>query len=133
MKRTSPDFRNFRKMNDYTLEVSETEVRPYDEIRTIVAIKHYATITRTFNFMARQVTTVHRDLVFQSRGETAGGSAAISTQATIRNFRDLESQAEVSLMRDKLVSMGGHPPELEVRRGKRKKQDKKARSPKMHR
>ena len=54
-----------------------------------------------------------KDYIFQARGGAESGSAvSVSTQIIIQNFSDIESPAELEFMRQKLLEMGGTPPEL---------------------
>lgn len=107
------------KENDYTLSVErrrESKLSQTDYPLTAVS-----SITRTFNFLAQQVTTVTRDLVYQAGGYKYGGSSAVSATTTVQNFDDVQSQGEIAVMHAKLKSLGGNPPALEelVKQGPR--------------
>jgi len=83
----------YSKLNDYTLSVVTDFVRQAEadpELR------------RIFNFKARQVTTIYSMWY---------GHAVTSNMETQR-FSDLDSLEEVAGMREKLIRLGGHPPEL---------------------
>jgi hypothetical protein len=101
----------FIRLNDYTLlqqiDAPDEKISIYGEIciRT--------RITRTFNFLAAQMTTVTRDLTYEGRGREAGGSSSVSTQAIIQNFSDIQSDGEIRLMHEKLKALKGSPPPLE--------------------
>lgn len=98
--------------NDYTLSaVRETETMRKSE-NTEDRIVYVSSLTRTFNFMSAQVTTIKCDRMCQSRGTESGGSAAVSTQMVIENFNDIQLTAEIELMHEKLVEMGGKPPAI---------------------
>lgn len=110
----------FTKVNDYTLQ--QTLAEPVTEIRAYDTFQVYSRLTRTFNFLAAQVITTTRDMTFQSRGSSAGGSSSVSTQTTVQNFSDIQSDAEIRFMHKKLVSLQGHPPAIDdVLRGLGKK------------
>jgi len=101
------------KINDYTLR--QTFVAPdetlsgYSQQLTI-----QSRITRIFNFMAGQITTVTRDLTYEPRGGESGGSSSVSTQTVIENFGDVQSDAEIRFMHEKLkTELKGNPPPLE--------------------
>ncbi|MDY0008425.1 MAG: hypothetical protein RBS08_01840 [Bdellovibrionales bacterium] len=101
------------KINDYTiaqqLDAPHENISGYGD-----GIYIRARITRTFNFLAAQMTTVTRDLAYEGRGGSAGGSSAISTQTIIQNFSDIQSDAEITLMHGKLAELGGKPPALDT-------------------
>ena len=101
----------FVKENDYTLSVVKQEVMELPSYGSYNA-QRTLSLTRTFNFMSAQVTTVIRDSLFESHGSESGGSAAISTQIIIQNFSDIDSKEEIKLMHQKLIEMDGKPPAL---------------------
>ncbi|MDI1228172.1 MAG: hypothetical protein PSY14_10860 [bacterium] len=76
-------------------------------------VRKYDGYTKLFNFLAREVTTIHRDWLTQSRGSEAGGTSALSSHTSVRSFDDLSSSAEVTAMHAKLVELGGTPPTLD--------------------
>ncbi|HYD17822.1 MAG TPA: hypothetical protein VEF76_05035 [Patescibacteria group bacterium] len=93
----------FVKDNDYTLSV----------IQNVAG----GTLTRQFNFAAEQVTTLYErkaemshSLGEYSTGKATAVSVALATQMAIQKFSDLDSTAEVDLLRAKLVEMGGKIP-----------------------
>ncbi|MBI1214455.1 MAG: hypothetical protein GC185_01390 [Alphaproteobacteria bacterium] len=94
----------FNKVGDYTLRVD------FEQYKGKYKYEGY---TKMFNFLARQVTTTHRDWVCEGRGSSSGGSAAVSAQTRVESFDDLPSTAEVKYMYNKLVELGGKPPALE--------------------
>jgi hypothetical protein len=103
----------FVKENAYTLSVvSEDRVVIHNNATGYDSGSSASSLTKTFNFLSAQVTTIARDSLFEWRNSQAGGSAATSTQMIIQNFSDIESKEEIKLMREKLVEMGGTPPEL---------------------
>jgi hypothetical protein len=73
----------------------------------------YNGYTRMFNFLSRQVTTVHRDWLCEGRGSEAGGSSALSSHVIVESFDDLPSAGELKLMHAKLRELGGSPPALD--------------------
>lgn len=102
----------YRKENDYTLSVSQD-------------LPSGGLLTRQFNFASEQVTTIYerRDTLkdqYSAYGVGAGTavSVALSSQMTIQKFSDLDSQAEVEIMREKLLAEGGKIPEAST--GKQK-------------
>lgn len=100
------------KINDYTLLQT---LRPADEETDAWGSTFYvkSQLTRSFNFLSAQVTTISRDVTFQSRGSEAGGSSSVSTQAIIQNFSDIQSDAEIRLMHAKLKELRGNPPPID--------------------
>jgi len=95
------------KDNDYTLSV----VRKgswYDS-----GVNFSSRITRTFNFLAAQVTTSTRDMTWQPGGYKSGGSSGVSTTMTMQRFDEFQSDAEIRLMHAKLVELGGKPPAID--------------------
>ncbi len=82
----------FEKLNDYTLSVrTNFSHQPESD----------PTLRRIFNFRACQVTEIY----------SVWYSEAVSTTMLQTRFSDLDSQDEAELLRDKLRSMGGRPPE----------------------
>jgi len=104
----------FFKKNDYTLDVIDQTSETYNSYDSALPMTHVSSLTRTFNFLSGQVTTVTRDLMFQSHGYEKGGSSSVAATATTQNFDDLPSTAEVELMHAKLKDLGGKPPALET-------------------
>lgn len=102
----------FDKLNDYTLVVSLHEKRREDGslYKPSMTIEH--TLTRTFNFLAGQVTTLTQDRIYQSIDDKAGGSAAVAVTNHIQNFSDIQSSKEIELMHGNLIKLGGKPPAL---------------------
>ena len=111
----------FVKDNDYTLSVihSDKEILP-GNYSNAQQVRKFS-LTRIFNFLSQQVTTLTHDSIASPMYNSTGGdaSAAISTQTIIQNFSDIDSKEEIKLMREKLVELGGHPPELSFDLGKR--------------
>lgn len=83
----------FEKVNDYTLSVI------YDFNRMSGADPE---LRRIFNFMARQVTEIYNMRY----------SSSVTSSMQIKQFSELDSLDEVNELRAKLISMGGHPPDL---------------------
>lgn len=104
--------------NDYTLSVVTTQ-RPTEDS----SFKSYTTITRTFNFMAQQVTTHVRDaLLGNAGGYKYGGAGSIANSVTQQHFDEFRSDAEIIFMHAKLKELGGNPPAIEeITRGAQKK------------
>ncbi|MDP2206726.1 MAG: hypothetical protein Q8K65_10530 [Alphaproteobacteria bacterium] len=104
--------------NDYTL--SETTLRTPDEANSFSG---RTVMTRTFNFLAQQVTTHVRDsVVGNSGGYKNGGAGGISTALTQQHFEEFRSDAEIVFMHKKLKELKGNPPPLEeITRGLGKK------------
>jgi len=69
--------------------------------------------TRIFNFLSREVATLHRDWLSEGRGSSAGGTSAVSSTSHIQSFDDLASDLELRHMHAKLLELGGTPPALE--------------------
>lgn len=93
----------FTKLNDYTLRVTAEERSGYRR-------EGY---TKLFNFLARQVTTTQRDWLFEDRGSSAAGEAAMATATRVESFDELPGFGEVELMHQKLVDLDGKPPALD--------------------
>lgn len=112
---------SFDKINDYTLRQTLTEPEQILPGYTS-GLKVHARITRLFNFMAAQITTVTRDMTYESRGGDAGGSSSVATQTSIQNFSDVQSGLEIRAMHQKLIELKGKPPALDdILRGMGKK------------
>lgn len=95
----------YRKENDYTLAA-------------VQELPGGGVLTRQFNFASEQVTTIYErkaekehSLGEYSSGKATSVSVALTSQVTIQKFSDLDSQAEVEIMRGKLVEQGGKIPE----------------------
>ena len=102
----------FSALNTYTLRVVDEEKRTLDNYGSQY-MTHLSSITRTFNFLAAQVETVTRDLLYQSHGSERGGAASVATISRVEGFEELPSTAEVRFMHEKLKALGGMPPALE--------------------
>lgn len=98
----------FNKVGSYIIR---HDIRQHEG--TDDGVRKYNSYSRTFNFLSRQVTTIHRDWLYESRGGEAAGSAALATHERTESFDDLPSDAEVKFMHQKLVELGGTPPSLE--------------------
>jgi len=98
----------FHKISDYILRVDVENRRPSDD-----GIRRGDSVSRTFNFRARQLTTVERAWIYESRGSDAGGTSALSTHSRTESFDDLPGASEIALMHEKLRSLQGNPPPLE--------------------
>ncbi len=98
---------SYHKKNDYSLIEHSVEAGEENDMY------FSSSLSRTFNFLSGQVTTVTRDFIYEPRGSSAGGSASVATQLYVQNFTDLGSLAEVRLMHQKLVELAGNPPPLE--------------------
>jgi len=108
MSATAPE-ETYVKDNAHTLSVITTraiEDAP-SSIRTI------SRVTRTFNFLAAQVTTQTYDAALQSGGYKTGGVAAMSTATLQQQFDEFSSDREIRFMHDKLVELGGTPPAVD--------------------
>lgn len=104
--------------NDYTLSVVTT--RKLDGMNGFAGS---TVITRTFNFLAQQVTTHVRDVALgNSGGYRTGGAGSLSTALEQQHFDEFRSDAEIRLMHAQLKDKGGNPPPIEeVTRGMVKK------------
>ena len=102
----------FTKDNDYTISVITESSIEHKSENAGDKIYQVSSLTKTFNFLSAQVTMTRRDSIFQSRNTQGGGSASVSTQMIIQNFRDIQSYAEIKLMHQKLRDLDGKPPEL---------------------
>lgn len=100
------------KLNDYTL-VQKTEAPDVTRRGYGDGLKVLSQVTRTFNFLAAQLTTTTRDVTYEGRGSEAGGSSAVHTQTFIQNFEDMQSDREIAYMHKKLTELKGNPPPLE--------------------
>lgn len=76
-----------------------------------------SSLTRTFNFLAREIIVKNTEARYEARG-SSGGSAAVSSQIIIQRFSELDSLDEVELMHARLVELGGTPPPLSEITGK---------------
>lgn len=99
----------FAMENEYTLSVT----------RDVAA---GGRLTREFNFASNQLTTIYarKEEKAHSLGEYSTGKAtsvavALASQMDVRNFSELDSQVEVELMREKLISLGGKPPAADAK------------------
>ncbi len=99
------------KDNDYTVSVSQTREKVLAE--SYFPLKAVSAITRTFNFLAQQVTTTTRDFIYQSAAHNYGGSSGVSVTTNIQNFADIQSPEEIALMHARLTDLGGKPPALD--------------------
>lgn len=95
------------KDNDYTISVVRKGENSHDGVR------FNSRITRSFNFLAAQVTTTTRDITYQGGGYQSGGSSGVSTTTTMQRFDEFQSDAEIRLMHLRLVALGGNPPALD--------------------
>jgi hypothetical protein len=104
--------------NDYTLSESITRSIPERN-----GFSGSCTMTRTFNFLAQQVTTHVRDsLCGENGGYKSGGAGGVSTAVTQQHFEEFRNDAEIVFMHGKLKDLGGRPPPLaEIARGLGKK------------
>ena len=68
---------------------------------------HNRSIARIFNFKAAQVTTIAREWISGSAGNT------IHSQLDVRNFSEIDSKDEIREMHKKLVELGGTPPAID--------------------
>jgi hypothetical protein len=84
----------YSKLNDYTLSVVN-DFRRMEQADP--------ELRRIFNFKARQVTTIY----------TMWYCAALTSNMETQKFNDLDSLDEVIEMREKLIRLGGNPPEIE--------------------
>ena len=98
----------FNRLGDYTLRV---DFRRQEEVRD--GVQKCDGYTKLFNFLSRQVTTIHRDWLSEGRGSGAAGNSAVSTSTIIESFDALPSDAEVKYMHAKLIALEGKPPALD--------------------
>lgn len=98
----------FHKIGDYILRVDVENSHPRDN-----GVRRGDSISRTFNFRARQITTTERSWIYESRGADAAGTSALSTHSRTESFDDLPGDSEIPLMHAKLLSLDGKPPPLE--------------------
>ena len=98
----------YQKEDDYTLLATNT-------------LPTGGTVSRLFNFAAQQVTTIFREkaemekdvITYASNGGNAVARAvALTSQMQVQKFSELDSLAELEILRAELVKRGGHPPEL---------------------
>lgn len=100
----------YTKDNDYTLSA-------------VTRLEPGGTLQRIFNFAAEEVTTILRDALERSDRieqysyQSSGGNAvstsvgvALAVDVKMKNFSAFDSQAEIDLMREKLIELGGKPP-----------------------
>lgn len=104
----NPLSEEFNRVGDYILRVDFRlqEGRYSDVVK-------YNGYTRIFNFLSRQVTTIHRDWMCEGRGSQAGGTSAMASHVETQGFDDLPSAEEITVMHRKLCELGGTPPALE--------------------
>ena len=102
---------SYRKEDDYTLQVTNT----------VPGVN--GTLCRYFNFAAGQVTTIFSAKAEMQDKQSAGYSnpsvstsvsVALTSQMQIQKFSDLDNEAEINLMRAKLVELGGKPPAEDI-------------------
>lgn len=89
---------SFDKDNAYTLVQNTTYISTNH---------HNRSIARIFNFKAAQVTTIAREWISGSAGNT------IHSQLDVRNFSEIDSKDEIREMHKKLVELGGTPPAID--------------------
>lgn len=94
----------FTKVNDCTLRHDQEEERSY--ARTRLRVHH----SRLFNFLARQVETVHSEHLYDYSHDVP---VALAVQTRVENFDEMPSTLEIKFMHAKLTEMGGKPPALE--------------------
>jgi hypothetical protein len=95
---------DFTKLNDYTLRVEHSEERSHSNTR--LRISH----ARTFNFLARQVETIHSENLYDYKNDVP---VSLSTYGRVESFDELPSSLEIKFMHAKLIEMEGKPPALE--------------------
>lgn len=98
----------FDMPNDYTLRVSLIEEEHNND-----GVRKFNSYSRIFNFLARQVTVIHRDWTAEGRSSDAAGTSSVSAHVETQSFDDLPSSAEVEFMHKELVDRGGNPPSLD--------------------
>jgi len=85
------------------------------------------TLSRYFNFASEQVVTIFTERAEMEKSIKAGAydggagisvAVALSSQMQIQRFSDMDSQTEIEMMREKLVSLGGKPPAATATPGK---------------
>lgn len=104
---------SYFRINDYTL-VENNEQELSEDSERYGTFSKFSSITRTFNFLAGQVTTKCRDEIrYLPNSFDGGGAASVATQLHIQNFTDLPTLAEVRYMHRKLQQLEGNPPPLE--------------------
>lgn len=108
----------FQKLNDYTLQVS-VDMSPKPKDTENYDLKERAALRRIFNFRSAQVTTIMQQSGFIASEYSSEGGAGITatSQMSIQNFDDVQSQLEIDFMHQKLKELGGKPPALEQLRG----------------
>jgi hypothetical protein len=97
----------FIRDNDYTLRIERSGTN-YE-----AGFYFNSRITRVFNFLAAQVTTTTRDVVYRDGGYTNGGGSSMGVTTTLQRFDEFQSDAEIRLMHAKLKELGGSPPEMD--------------------
>ncbi|MBI1214453.1 MAG: hypothetical protein GC185_01380 [Alphaproteobacteria bacterium] len=107
-----PAQEEFSLANAYTLDVTRSEETILSN-RQDYPVVSLSSITRSFNFAARQVITRTRDVVYQEGGYKYGGSGGVSTTLNIQSFEDVPAPDEIAAMHKKLTEMGGSPPPLD--------------------
>lgn len=80
-----------------------------EDISNIDSVRRTFSIRKTFNFLSAQVTTVLRE---EAHDTYSRKSISVSTQMFTQNFNDIQSAGEIRLMHEKLVELGGTPPDL---------------------
>lgn len=98
---------NYTKENYYTLTV----VTPFPGTK--------GTLIRQFNYASEQLLTVFRERDSE-KGEESGVNGSISiaiaialtSSMQIQLFSELTSHEEIKMMREKLIELKGHPPEI---------------------
>lgn len=108
----------FKKLNDYTLQVS-VDMSPEDSDISYHTHRERSALTRVFNFRAAQVTTIMQQssYIACSYHYEGGAGVANASQMSVQNFDDVQSQMEIDFMHAKLKELGGKPPALEQLRG----------------
>ncbi|MCC7037460.1 MAG: hypothetical protein IT560_09170 [Alphaproteobacteria bacterium] len=89
---------SFDKDNAYTLVQNTTYISTNH---------HNRSIARIFNFKAAQVTTIAREWISGSAGNT------LHSQLDVHNFSEIDSKDEIREMHKKLVELGGTPPAID--------------------
>ncbi len=97
----------YTKEDDYTLCVTSS------------VPNSRGSLSRFFNFAAEQVMTIFSERAelkdSKASGSYEGGvavavSVALTSQMQVQKFSDFDSQTEIELMREKLISLNGKPP-----------------------
>jgi hypothetical protein len=66
------------------------------------------TVSREFNFAARQVTTIAEFILWHKKSTTPG----VSCSTSVTNFADIEGKEEIAFAHRQLRELGGKPPPL---------------------